>query len=111
MVIQHGNRIQVRSLPGTATGRVTMDLTIDGQVITGTWTEHTDPDGYYQSSTYSGAIHMLAGPHRAPDEGQWLGFDRDGGISDGPWDLDLVSADTGKAAVEQYNRPVESADA
>ena len=38
-----------------------------------------------------------------------LGFNRDGGISDGPWVLDLVSADTGKAAVEQYNRPVESA--
>src|SRR5205823_2696423 len=43
MVIQHGNRIQVRSLPKTATGRVTMDLTIDGQVITGTWEELTDP--------------------------------------------------------------------
>src|SRR5881227_3655236 len=47
MVIQHGSRIQVRSLPGTAAGRVMMDLTIDGQVITGTWTEETDAEGYY----------------------------------------------------------------
>jgi hypothetical protein len=44
-------------------------------------------------------------------KGKWLGFNRDGGISDGPWVLDLVSADTGKAAAEEYSRPVESADA
>jgi hypothetical protein len=110
MVIQHGNRIQVRSLPGTATGRVTMELAIDGQVITGTWEELTDPDGYYKSSTYSGAIHMLLDHTGHRMKGKWLGFDRDGGIQDGPWQLDLVSADTGKAAVEQYNRPVEPTD-
>ena len=111
MVIQHGSRIQVRSLPGTAAGRVMMDLTADGQVITGTWSEETDPDGYYKSSTYSGAIHMLLDHTGHRMKGKWLGFNRDGGISDGPWVLDLVSADTSKAAVEQYNRPVEPADA
>ena len=107
MVIQHGNRVQVRSLPGTATGRVMMDLTVDGQVITGTWTEETDPDGYYASSVYSGAIHMLLDHTGHRMKGKWLGFNRDGGVSDGPWVLNLVSADTSKAAVEKYNRPVE----
>jgi len=110
MVIQHGSRIQVRSLPQTATGRVTMDLTVDGQVITGTWEELTDPEGYYKSSTYSGAIHMLLDPTGHRMNGKWLGFNRDGGISDGPWVLNLVSADTSKPAMEQYNRPVESSD-
>jgi hypothetical protein len=111
VVIQHGSRIQVRSLPKTATGRVMMDLVLDGQVLTGTWQEETDPDGYYKSSTYSGAIHMLLDHTGHRMKGKWLGFNRDGGISDGPWVLNLVSADTGTAAVEQYNRPVESADA
>lgn len=97
----------IRSLPKTATGRVMMDLTIDGQVITGTWTEETDPEGYYKSSIYSGAIHMLLDHTGHRMKGKWLGFNRDGGISDGPWVLDLISADTGKAAVEQYNRPVK----
>jgi hypothetical protein len=110
MVIQHGNRIQVRSLPKTATGRVMMDLTIDGQVITGTWTEETDPDGYYKASVYSGAIHLLLDHTGHRMKGKWLGFNRDGGISDGPWVLNLVSADTSKAAMERYNQPVESAD-
>jgi hypothetical protein len=111
MVIQHGNRIQVRSLPGTAAGRLTMDLAINGQIITGTWEELTDPDGYYKSSTYSGAIHMLLDPTGHRMTGKWLGYSRDGVVNDGPWVLNLVSADTGKAAVEQYNRPVEPADA
>ena len=111
MVIQHGSRIRVTSLAGTATGRVTMDLTVDGPVITGTWQEETDPDGYYAASVYSGAIHMLLDPTGHRMKGKWLGFNRDGGVSDGPWVLNLVSADTGKAAVEKYNRPVEAADA
>ena len=88
-----------------------MDLTVDGQVITGTWSEETDPDGYYAASVYSGAIHMLVDHTGHRMKGKWLGFNRDGGVSDGPWVLNLVSADTGKAAVEKYNRPVESADA
>jgi hypothetical protein len=111
MVIQHGNRIQVRSLAGTATGRLSMDLTISGQIITGTWEELTDPDGYYKSSPYSGAIHMILDPTGHRMKGKWLGYSRDGIVNDGPWVLDLVSADTGKAVVEQYNRPVEPADA
>ena len=73
--------------------------------------ELTDPDGYYKSSTYSGAIHMLLDHTGHRMKGKWLGFDRDGGIRTAPGVLDLVSADTGKAAVEQYNRPVEPADA
>jgi DNA-binding transcriptional regulator YiaG len=108
MVIHRGSRLQVRSLPKTAAGRVMMDLTADGQVVTGTWTEETDPEGYYKASTYSGAIHMLIDPTGHRMNGKWLGFNRDGGISDGPWVLNLVSADTGKAAAEQYNRPVET---
>jgi len=111
MVIQHGNRIQIRSLPGTATGRLTMDLAISGQIVTGTWEELTDPDGYYKSSPYSGAAHMILDPTGHRMKGKWLGYSRDGIVNDGPWVLDLVSADTGKAAVEQYNRPVESTDA
>lgn len=110
MVIHRGNRLQVRSLPKTATGRVMMDLVADGPVISGTWTEETNPDGYYQGSTYSGAIHMLLDPTGHRMKGRWLGFNRDGEIQDGPWILNLVSADTAKAAAEQYNRPVEPAE-
>jgi hypothetical protein len=111
MVIHHGDRLQVRSLPKTAAGRLMMDLTVNGQVVTGTWTEETDPEGYYRGSVYSGAIQLLLAPGGTRMKGKWVGFNRDGGVSDGPWVLNLVSADTGKEAMERYNRPPEQADA
>jgi hypothetical protein len=36
--------------------------------------------------------------------GRWVGFGRDFDINDGPWTLHLVSADTGKAALDRYGR-------
>lgn len=106
MVIQHGDRVQVRSLPGTAQGRVSMDFTVSGSVLTGTWTEQTDAAGYYKGSAYHGAIQLTAGPSGTRLTGAWVGFNKDGGIQTGPWTLDLVSADTSKDATERYNRPV-----
>ena len=107
MVIHHGDRLQVRSLPGTAQGRVMMDLTASGPVLTGTWTEETDPGGYYRGSMYHGAIQLTAGPSGTRLAGEWVGFGKDGEVNTGPWTLDLVSADTGMAAMEKYNRPVD----
>ena len=54
VVIQHGARLQVRSVPGSAS-RLMMDLTVNGQVVTGTWTEQTDPAGYYQGACTTAA--------------------------------------------------------
>lgn len=107
MVIQHGARLQVRSLPGTATGRVMMDLTVNGQALTGTWTEETSPAGFYQGSVYHGAIQMLLDPTGHRMTGQWAGFGRDYEVNTGPWSLELVTHDTRPEAQEKYNRPVE----
>jgi hypothetical protein len=107
LLLHRGARLQVRSLPGTATGRVLMDLTVNGQVVTGTWTELTEPDGYYQGSTYHGAIQMLLDPTGHRMTGQWAGFGRDFDVNTGPWSLELVTADTSKEAMAKYNRPVE----
>jgi hypothetical protein len=111
VLIQHGDRLQVRSLPGTAQGRVMMDLTVSGSVLTGTWQEITDAAGYYGGSTYHGAIQFTVGPVGTRLTGTWVGFNKDGGIQTGPWTMDLVSSDTGKNAQAGYNRPVEDADA
>ena len=37
----------MRSLPESELSRLMLGLTTTGQVVTGTWTEQTDPDGYY----------------------------------------------------------------
>lgn len=109
MVIQHGAKVQVRSLPDTAAGgRLLMDLTVNGAVVTGTWTEETNPSGYYHGAVYHGAIQMLLEPTARKMAGKWVGFGRDFDLNTGPWSLELVTADTGRAAMAEYNRPADS---
>ncbi len=62
LVTQSGNLVTVRSIAGSAPGDVVMDLTVNGAVLTGTWNERTNPDGYYQGSVCQGAIQLLLEP-------------------------------------------------
>jgi DNA-binding transcriptional regulator YiaG len=108
VLIQYGSNLQVRSLPDTATGRVAMDLTVNGQVVTGTWTERTDTDGYYAGSTYHGAIQMLIGATADRMSGRWVGYGRDFDVNTGAWSLKLVANSVGREAMERFNKPVSA---
>ena len=90
--------------------KVMMDLTVNGQVITGTWTEQTNPEGYYQGSVYHGAIQLLLDPTGHRMTGKWVGFGRDFDLNTGPWTLQLVSSDTGAETMRRYNRQPEPAE-
>ncbi len=104
MILQHGDRLTVRSLPGSAESSLTMDLTVDGPVVTGTWVEQTEQDGYYRGARYHGAIQMLAEPTGRRMPGKWLGFGKDLDINSGPWELVFQDASTGRATLDRYNR-------
>ncbi|MBE1487068.1 helix-turn-helix domain-containing protein [Plantactinospora soyae] len=104
VVLQHGDRLTVRSLPDTANGSLAIDLTIDGSVITGTWIEQTDPSGYYRGGRYHGAIQMLVEPTGRRMIGKWVGFGKDMDINTGPWELVFRDASTNKATLDRYNR-------
>src|ERR1700728_1375813 len=110
LLIQRGDRVQVRSLPNTARSRVSMDLTVKGNILTGNWTEVTEPEGYYQGATYHGAIQLVIDPTGRVLDGKWVGFGRDFEVNDGPWSLRLVSADTSEQAQAKYNRPVDDSE-
>lgn len=107
VLLHRGIDLHVRSLPGTADGRVIMDMTVNGLVVTGTWTERTDREGYYQGSVYHGAIQMLLDPTGHRMSGKWVGYGREFDLNTGPWRLELVTAETGKDAQAKYNKPVE----
>jgi transcriptional regulator with XRE-family HTH domain len=109
MLIQHGANLQVRSLSESNRSNLIMDLTQNGAVITGTWSERTNPSGYYQGSVYHGAIQFLLDPTGHRMRGQWVGYGRDFDLNTGPWTLELVSSDTSKEAIARFNRPSESA--
>ena len=96
-------------MPGSAPSDLVMDLTQNGAVVTGTWSERTNPDGYYQGSVYHGALQLLLEPSSRRLSGRWLGFGRDWDINDGPWTLELVTSDTSHEAMTRYSQPIEEA--
>lgn len=110
VVLQHGNRLTVRSLPGASSNPnspLTMDLTVDGNVITGTWVEQTATDGYYRGARYHGAIQMLVEPTGTRMAGKWIGFGKEMDINTGPWELRLQDASTNKNTIAKYSRVPE----
>jgi hypothetical protein len=104
VLLQHGDRLTVRSLPGSADSSLTMDLTVDGNVITGTWVEQTAEDSYYRGARYHGAIQMLVEPTGRRMAGKWVGFGKEMDVNTGPWELVFQDASTKKATLEKYNQ-------
>lgn len=106
VVLQHGDRLTVRSLPRGSSNPdspLTMDLTVDGNVITGTWVEQTAKEGYYRGARYHGAIQMLAEPTGRRLVGKWVGFGKDMDVNTGPWELIFQDASTNQATLTKYN--------
>ncbi|HCT78548.1 MAG TPA: transcriptional regulator [Micromonosporaceae bacterium] len=111
VILQHGNRLTVRSLPGSSDSPLTMELTAEGNVVTGTWVEQTATDGYYKGARYYGAIQMLVEPTGRRMTGKWVGFGTEMDVNTGPWELVFQDASTNKATMDKYNqRPVSRAD-
>lgn len=107
LVLQHDDRLTVRSLPGASKNPdspLSMDLTVDGNIITGTWVERTAVESYYRGATYHGAIQMLVDPSGRRMVGKWVGFGSEMDINTGPWELIFRDANTNKAAMEAYSR-------
>jgi hypothetical protein len=111
VILQHGDRLTVRSLPNGSSNPnspLTMDLTLDGNVTTGTWVEQTDDEGYYRGARYHGAVQMLAEPTGRRISGKWVGFGKEMDLNTGPWELVFQDASTNKATLDKYNRKPEA---
>lgn len=106
MVLHRGTRLIVHSLPACAS-RVSMELSVNGQVVTGTWAEQTQKEGYYQGAPYYGAIQMLLDPTGRRMAGKWVGFGRDTTVNTDAWSLTLVDSAIDAAAYERWNREPE----
>ncbi|MFR9727406.1 XRE family transcriptional regulator [Streptomyces sp. MS19] len=104
VVLQHGSRLTVRSIPGSADSQLSMDLTIDGNVITGTWVEQTAQASYYRGARYHGAIQMLIEPTGRRMAGKWVGFGKEMDVNTGPWEVIFQDASTNKATLAKYGK-------
>lgn len=111
VLIQHGNRLTGRSLPNASLNPgspLTLDVTVDGSVLTGAWTEQTALDGYYRGARYHGAVQLLVEPTGRRMVGKWVGFGKELDINSGPWELVFQDASTSKTVLDEYNRPPEA---
>ncbi|WP_328449868.1 helix-turn-helix domain-containing protein [Streptomyces sp. NBC_00386] len=104
VLLQHGNRLTVRSLPGSSDSPLAMDLEVDGHVATGTWTEQTASEGYYLGARYHGAIQLLVEPTGRRMTGKWVGFGKEFDVNTGPWELVFQDPSTNKATLAAYDR-------
>lgn len=108
-ILQRGASLMVRSLPASASA-LSMGMTVNGAVVTGTWTEETERGGYYRGAAYHGALQFLADESGHRMEGEWVGFGRDMRVNHGPWSLTLIDASLSTEVQERWNRvPEETA--
>jgi hypothetical protein len=85
-----GNRLVGRSEPSPQSptaGAIELDLRADGLLVTGTWTEHTAPDGYDRGAIHHGVLQLAADPDGRTMAGRWLGPDKHLAITTGTWTL------------------------
>ncbi|GAA2247505.1 hypothetical protein GCM10010145_13300 [Streptomyces ruber] len=110
VLLQHGNRLTGRSLPHGSLvpdSPLTLDLQVEGSIVTGTWTEQTAAEGYYRGARYFGALQMLIEPTGRRMAGKWVGFGKEFDVNTGPWELTFMNADTGKATLAAYDKAPE----
>ncbi|MEV7025321.1 XRE family transcriptional regulator [Kitasatospora sp. NPDC093558] len=108
VLTQHGNRITGHSLPGASSNPdspLSLDLTVDRNIVTGTWVEQTAHDGYYQGARYHGAIQLLIDPTGRRMAGKWVGFGKEFDVNTGPWELRLVDTSTADDVLARYSTP------
>ncbi|MDJ0462734.1 helix-turn-helix transcriptional regulator [Streptomyces sp. H27-C3] len=106
LVVHRGNRLTVESLPGASSNPdspIHLDLTVDRNVVTGSWTEQTAADGYYHGARYHGAIQLLVEPTGRRMAGKWVGFGKDFDVNTGPWELRLLDRSTSRAGIERFS--------
>ncbi|MUL41582.1 DNA-binding protein [Streptomonospora sp. PA3] len=100
---QTGTSLRGQSLPHTTGSRLELDLTIDGAVVGGHWSERTSPSGYYRGALYQGTLQMLISPMRSDMAGKWVGFGKNFRINTGEWEIVWVDHASSARKVREYH--------
>ena len=100
---QQANRLRGQSLPHSMDSRLTLSLSTDGTIATGTWMEQTSPKGYYKGASYHGTLQLIINPMGRAMSGRWLGFGKNFQVNSGEWELTWVDGSTTQRAIRQYH--------
>jgi hypothetical protein len=80
-------RLIGRSLPHAERSVLDLDLTVNGTIASGTWTERTSPSGHYRAATYHGLLQLVVDPTGRQMSGRWLGVGKRFEVNSGEWRL------------------------
>jgi len=108
VIVSHvGHAVTVESVPHEVAPWLRLHLVVEGNILTGTWDEHTSHSGHYLGERRWGALQLLMTPSHRYMYGKWVGWGSGERINSGPWELTWISADTSVDAVEPYARALE----
>ncbi len=88
-----------RSAPHPSGSELELELSVDGILATGAWTERTSPAGHYRAATYHGVLQLVVDPTARTMTGRWLGLSKRYTVKSGEWQLDRRSQDGAGAPV------------
>lgn len=97
-----GTSISVDSLPLGTAPSLTINLTVDGNILTGTFEERTDPHGHYLGDRRWGALQLIVTPNRRYMHGKWVAWGSGERINSGPWELTWLTADTASETLDTF---------
>ncbi len=100
---QQGNQLIGQSLPHSMDSRLKLNLSVDGSIATGTWTERTSPTGYYKGAVYHGTIQLIINPMGRAMNGKCLGFGKNFKVNTGEWELTWVDGSTSPRTIREYH--------
>lgn len=103
IIRKQNGRLVGQSLPHSMDSHLRLDLSVDGSVATGTWSERTSPTGYYKGAVYHGTVQLLIDPMGRNMSGKWLGFDKNFRVNVGEWELNWVDGSTSRRAMREYH--------
>lgn len=86
-LLRKDNHLVFESLPKVNESYLIVRLSIDDDVVTGSWQEQTDSGGYYQGAVYHGAIQLVVAEDRKKMTGKWVGFGKNMEVNVGPWEF------------------------
>jgi transcriptional regulator with XRE-family HTH domain len=99
-------RLVGQSLPHSTDSLLRLELSVEGSVATGTWSERTSPTGYYKGAVYHGTLQLLIDPMGRSMSGKWLGYSKNFRVNDGEWELTWVEGSTSRRAMREYHLKV-----
>jgi len=86
-IYQTGNQVVMQSVPNKEGSYLLLRLTLDGNLLTGTWNEETSPSGDYEGQIYYGAVQLLIQPDGKSIKGKHASYNHEMEIISGDWEL------------------------